>query len=45
MIYCVVPEEMADELYDRLKDYYEDDPERDGHRRPPQERAPHPGQR
>jgi hypothetical protein len=26
MIYCVVPEEMAEELYDRLKDYYEDDP-------------------
>lgn len=26
MIYCVVPEEMADELYDRLKDYYADDP-------------------
>ncbi len=26
MIYCVVPEEMADELYDRLKGYYEDDP-------------------
>ena len=26
MIYCVVPEEMADELYGRLKDYYDDDP-------------------
>ena len=26
MIYCVVPEEMADELFDRLKGYYEDDP-------------------
>lgn len=26
MIYCVVPEEMADELFDRLKDYYADDP-------------------
>jgi hypothetical protein len=26
VIYCVVPEEMADELYDRLKDYYDDDP-------------------
>ena len=26
MIYCVVPEPMADELFDRLKSYYEDDP-------------------
>ena len=26
MIYCVVPEEMADELFDRLNDYYADDP-------------------
>ena len=26
MIYCVVPEELADELFDKLKDYYEDDP-------------------
>ena len=26
MIYCVIPEEMADELYDRLAGYYEDDP-------------------
>jgi hypothetical protein len=26
MIYCVVPEEMADELYDRLVSYYADDP-------------------
>ena len=26
MIYCVVPEEMADELYDRLAGYYADDP-------------------
>ena len=26
MIYCVVPEELADELYDKLKSYYEDDP-------------------
>ena len=25
MIYCVVPEEMADELYDRLAGYYADD--------------------
>jgi hypothetical protein len=26
MIYCVVPEELAPELYDRLADYYQDDP-------------------
>lgn len=26
MIYCVIPEEMADELYDKLATYYVDDP-------------------
>jgi hypothetical protein len=26
MIYCVIPEEMADELYDKLAAYYDDDP-------------------
>ena len=26
MIYCVVPQALADELYDRLADYYKDDP-------------------
>ena len=26
MIYCVVPEELADELYEKLRDYYADDP-------------------
>jgi hypothetical protein len=26
MIYCVIPEEMADELYDKLASYYNDDP-------------------
>lgn len=26
MIYCVVPEELAGELYDKLVSYYEDDP-------------------
>jgi hypothetical protein len=25
MIYCVVPEELAPELYDKLADYYKDD--------------------
>jgi hypothetical protein len=26
VIYCVVPEPLADELYSRLSEYYEDDP-------------------
>ena len=26
MIYCVVPEALADELYPKLEGYYEDDP-------------------
>jgi hypothetical protein len=26
VIYCVVPEPLADELYDKLTKYYEDDP-------------------
>jgi hypothetical protein len=26
VIYCVVPEALADELYDKLDDYYADDP-------------------
>ncbi len=26
MIYCVVPQELADELYEKLKAYYADDP-------------------
>ena len=26
MIYCVVPPEMADDLFDRLVDYYKDNP-------------------
>ena len=26
MIYCVVPEPLAGELYDQLNDYYSDDP-------------------
>ena len=26
MIYCVVPQALADELYDRLAEYYRDDP-------------------
>ena len=26
MIYCVVPEPLADELYDKLYKYYEEDP-------------------
>ncbi|HKI91204.1 MAG TPA: hypothetical protein VJ986_02790 [Gaiellaceae bacterium] len=27
MIYCVIPRELADELYDRMVDYYSDNPE------------------
>ena len=26
MIYCVVPRELADELYDKMVDYYKDNP-------------------
>ncbi len=26
MIYCVVPEALADELFDKLTNYYSDDP-------------------
>jgi hypothetical protein len=26
MIYCVVPRPLADELYDKLVDYYKDEP-------------------
>ena len=26
MIYCVVPEPLTDELFDRLTEYYKDDP-------------------
>ena len=40
MIYCVVPEALADELYDKLVALLRRRPERDGDRRPPQGRAP-----
>ncbi|GAC1324271.1 MAG: hypothetical protein NVSMB25_21630 [Thermoleophilaceae bacterium] len=26
MIYCVIPQALADELYERMSDYYRDDP-------------------
>jgi hypothetical protein len=26
MIYCVIPQALADELYDKLTDYYKDEP-------------------
>jgi hypothetical protein len=26
MIYCVIPEALTEELYDKLRKYYEDDP-------------------
>jgi hypothetical protein len=42
MIYCVVPQELAPELYDKLAEYYADDPNvqviidrREGERRTP----------
>ncbi len=34
MIYCVVPQALAGELFDKLSDYYKDDPQRHGHHRP-----------
>jgi len=41
MIYCVVPPELEPELFERLSDYYADDPHveviRDRRRRPPQD--------
>ena len=40
VIYCVIPRELADELYDRLVEYYKDNPDvtvivdrREGHDR------------
>jgi len=49
MIYCVVPNAMADELYDRLVEYYREDPNveviidrREGQGGPP---GPHPADR
>ena len=27
MIYCVIPRELADELYDKMVDYYKDNPD------------------
>ena len=38
MIYCVIPRELEDELYDKMVEYYKDNPQRDGHRRPPRGR-------
>jgi hypothetical protein len=26
LIYCVIPEALADELHDKMKEYYKDDP-------------------
>ncbi len=26
MIYCVIPQALADELYDKMSEYYKDDP-------------------
>jgi hypothetical protein len=49
MIYCVVPQALAGELFDKLSDYYKDDPNvtviidrREGQGGPP---GPHPADR
>jgi hypothetical protein len=49
MIYCVVPQALAGELFDKLSDYYKDDPHvtviidrREGEGGPP---GPHPADR
>ena len=49
MIYCVVPQALADELYDKMAEYYKDDPNvtviidrREGEGGPP---GPHPADR
>jgi hypothetical protein len=49
MIYCVVPQALASELFDKLSDYYKDDPHvsviidrREGEGGPP---GPHPADR
>ena len=49
MIYCVVPQALASELFDKLSDYYKDDPNvsvisdrREGTGGPP---GPHPADR
>ncbi len=52
MIYCVVPEELSDELYEKMVSYYADDPNvtviidrRKASRRAPGSRAPEGEQR
>ncbi len=47
MIYCVIPRELADELYDKMVEYYKDNPNvtvivdrREGSRRRGKEPAP-----
>ena len=52
MIYCVVPQELAPELYDKLAEYYADDPNvkviidrRKAERRSLEEPPPEAGQR
>ena len=52
MIYCVVPEELAPELFDKLTAYYADDPNvkvivdrRKGERRTPHSDPPETGMR
>ncbi len=52
MIYCVIPRELADELYDKMVEYYKDNPNvtviidrREGHDRRSGKRGPEAGQR
>ena len=48
MIYCVIPRELADELYDKMVEYYKDNPNvtvivdrREGHPEDVHEATPH----
>jgi len=46
MIYCVIPRELADELYDKMVEYYKDNPNVQvivDRREGPDRRARHPG--
>ena len=40
MIYCVIPRELEAELFDKMVEYYQDNPNVDGDRRPPRRARP-----
>ena len=40
VIYCVIPRELEAELFERMVEYYQRQPERDGDRRPPRRARP-----